>query len=73
MKPEPPVPWNCVSVSENWETSKEIAEQLNIRYQTVDKYRRNALPRMKAKNLVVLLRQWFRSIERDSQPDRKPT
>jgi FixJ family two-component response regulator len=62
-----------LNLSLQGETSKEIAEQLNIRYQTVDKYRRNALQRMKAKNLVVLLRQWFRSIERDSQPDLKPT
>lgn len=40
-------------------SSKEIAEEMDIRYQTVDKYRRNALTRMRAKNLVVLQRQLF--------------
>ena len=46
-------------------SSKEIARILNIRYQTVDKYRRNALHRMKAKNLILLLRQLFASMYRN--------
>ena len=54
-----------LTLSLQGQTSKEIAAKLGIRYQTVDKYRRNALQRMKAKNLVVLLRRLFGSIYRD--------
>lgn len=43
-------------------TSKEIGELIGIRYQTVDKYRRNALCRMKSKNVIVLLNQLFQTI-----------
>lgn len=44
------------------DSSREIADRLNIRYQTVDKYRRNALVRMKAVNLVDLLHQLYLSL-----------
>ena len=56
-----------LKLSLNGQTSKEIASKLEIRYQTVDKYRRNALHRMQAKNLVVLLRQLYSAMNLDSQ------
>ena len=50
------------------QTSKEIAAKLAIRYQTVDKYKRNALHRMKAKNLIVLMRQLYSAMIWESRP-----
>ena len=43
-------------------TSKEIALQLGIRSQTVDKYKRNGLARMKTRNMTLLLRQLYQSM-----------
>ena len=49
------------------QTSKEIAEILDIRYQTVDKYKRNALHRMKARNIIVLMRELYRAMNWESR------
>lgn len=50
-------------------TSKEIARRIGIRSQTVDKYKRNALVRMKARNLMTLLRQLFQSLSQRFEGD----
>lgn len=57
-----------LNLSLQGQTSREIAALLEIRSQTVDKYRRNALQRMRANNLVELLRQLYESLYRDWEP-----